>query len=223
MATVRLDFIPPTDPDLVSLKIYEATTKDGIFAEIEEVTAIGTYPNYLSTYATVEATSIDNWFAVDWFDDKGGHLGMSDPIPGNTDLLLGEIVGRVMTRDSSINENIIYDEAQAVLELFLPAGTDVEDAPLEMATYNERSGLTLLTMARCYIFSITEGEMEYTVGLVSQKVKNTRSLDFIKELLRKAESQLGISHSAILQMAEIPVGIETNATVDLSRLLIELQ
>jgi hypothetical protein len=92
-----------------------------------------------------------------------------------------------------------------------------------MATYNERSGLTLLTMARCYIFSITEGEMEYTVGLVSQKVKNTRSLDFIKELLRKAESQLGISHSAILQMAEIPVGIETNATVDLSRLLIELQ
>lgn len=223
MATVRLDFIPPTDPDLISFKIYESATKEGVFNEIEEVTVIGEYPNYLSTYTTTAATSIDNWFAIDWFDDKGGHLGMSDPIQGNADLLLAEIVSRVITRDPSINENIVYDEAQAVLEVFLPQGTDVEDASVEMASYNERSGLTLLTMARCYIFSITEGEQEYTVGLVSQKVKNTRSMDFVADLLRRAESQLGISHSAILQMAEIPVAMETYATVDLSRLLIELQ
>jgi hypothetical protein len=223
MPSVRLDFIPPTDPDLVSLKIYEATTKEGVFNEIEEVTVIGEYPNYLSTYTTVEATNIDNWFAVDWFDDKGGHLGMSDPIQGNSQLLLAEIVSRVITRDPSISENIVYDEAQAVLELFLPTGTDIEDATIEMASYNERSGLTLLTMARCYIFSISEGEEDYTVGLVSQKLKNSRSLDYVKELLRRAESLLGINHSAILQMAEIPVALQTNATVDLSRLLIELQ
>lgn len=223
MATVRLDFVPPVDPDIVSLKIYESATKGGVFNEIEEVTVIGQYPNYLSTYTTTQATQIDYWFAIDWFDNKGGHLGLSDPIQGNADLLLAEIVNRVMVRDITINENIIYDEAQAVLEMFLPVGTDIEDAPLSMATYQERSGLTMLTMARCYIFAISEGEEEYTVGLVSQKLKNSRSLDLINNLLKKAEADLGISYSAILQMAEVPVGLNADATVDLSRLLIELQ
>lgn len=223
MASVRLDFIPPTQDDLIELRIYEAFDKEGPFNMIETVTAIGEYPNYLSTYTTTNATAVDNWFAIDWFDDKDGHLGISDPIQGNTQLLLGEIVSRVQTRDATINENIIYDEAQAVLELFLPPGTDIEDAPIEMATYNERSGLTLLTMARCYIFSISEGEEEYTVGLVSQKLKSARSTDYVEALLRRAEAALGLSYSTILQMAEIEVAGEVNETVDLSRLLIELQ
>jgi hypothetical protein len=223
MASVRLDFIPPTEPDLVELRIYESVAKEGPFSLIETVTAIGDYPNYLSTYTTTNATAVDYWFAIDWYDNKGGHLGVSDPIQGNTQLLLGEIVSRALTRDPSINENVVYDEAQAVLEMFLPPGTDIEDAPIEMATYNERSGLTLLTMARCYIFSISEGEQEYTVGLVSQKLKNSRSMDYVNELLRRAEAALGINHSAILQMAEIPVAGRLNQTVDLSRLLIELQ
>lgn len=223
MATVRLDFIPPTDPDLVSLKIFESSAKGGPFNQIEDVTVIGEYPNYISTYTTTAAQQIDSWFAIDWFDDKGGHLGMSDPIQGNADLLLAEIVSRVMTRDPTINENIIYDEAQAVLELFLPPGTDIEDAPMDMASYSERSGLTLLTMARCYIFSISEGEEEYTVGLVSQKLKSARSTDYVEALLRRAEAALGLSYSAILQMAEIPIAGEVSETTDLTRLLIELQ
>ena len=227
MATVRLDFIPPMAPDFIELHIYESPTKDGIFSEIEVVTAIGEYPNYISTYTTTAATSIENWFAIDWYDNKGGHLGQSDPIQGNKQLLLGEIVGRALTRDPSINENVVYDEAQAVLEGFLPAGTDIEDAPIEMANYRERSGLTLLTMARCYIFEISEGEMEYTVGLVSQKVKNSRSMDLIEELLRRAEAELGISYSVILQMTDAEgicnrAGLESG-TVDMTRLLIELQ
>jgi hypothetical protein len=224
MATVRLDFIPPIEPDLVSLRIFESTLKGGPFNQIEDVTVIGEYPNYISTYTTTAATAIDNWFAIDWYDDKGGHLGISDPIQGNADLLLAEIVSRVMTRDPSINENIIYDEAQAVLEMFLPPGTDVEDAPVSAAGYRERSGLTMLTMARCYVFAISEGKEKYTVGLVSQELENSRSMDLINNLLRKAESELGISYSVILQMAEIPVGLQVeDGTVDLSRLLIELQ
>jgi hypothetical protein len=225
VATVRLDFIPPASPDIVELRIYESPTKDGIFEEIEVVTAVGEYPNYISTYTTTAATAIDYWFSIDWYDNKGGHLGQSDPIQGNVQLLLGEIVGRALTRDPTINENVVYDEAQAVLEGFLPQGTDVEDASIEMANYRERSGLTLLTMARCYVFEISEGEEEYTVGLVSQKVKNSRSMDLIEGLLRRAEAELGISYSAILQMTEIEVagGRELEGTVDLTRLLIELQ
>ena len=227
MASVRLDFVPPAFPGLVELKIYEAAAKDGTFSEIEAVSAIGTYPNYISTYTTTSADDINDWFAIDWTDSKGATLGMSDPIKGNSQLLLGEIVGRVMVRDASINENIIYDEAQAVLEMFLPAGTDIEDAPIDVANYQERSGLTLLTMARCYIFDTSEGTEEYTVGLVSQKKGNSRSMDGIKELLRAAQSQLGLSYSVIMQMAGPNIagggGILNSATEDKTRLLIELQ
>jgi hypothetical protein len=220
---VRLDFVPPAQTDISELRIYESATKDGSYSQIEAVIVIGEYPDYISTYTTTNATAVDYWFAIDWFDALGGHLGLSDPIQGNTQLLLAEIVGRVMIRDPSINENIIYDEAEAVLESYLPTGTDLQDALVSSVTAQVRSGLTMLTLARCYMFDINEGEEEYTVGLVSQRKKNSRSLKLINELLRKAETALGLSHSAILQMTEIEVaGGVTFATEDKSRLLIEL-
>jgi hypothetical protein len=222
---VRLDFIPPPNADLVELRIYESPVQEGPFTLIETVTVIGDYPDFISTYTTAYATSSDYWFAIDWYDDKGGNLGISDSIQGNMQLLLGEIVARVMMRDSTINENIIYDEALAVLERFFPAGTDLRAIPIQDASEQEKSGLALLTQARCYIFDVSEGEEEYTVGLVSQKKRNSRSFDLIKMLLSRAESDLGLSFSAILQMAEVEVagGVLTDATVDRSRLLIELQ
>jgi hypothetical protein len=221
---VRLDFIPPPNDDLVELRIYESPVPEGPFNLIETVTTIGQYPDFISTYTTAYATSTDYWFAIDWYDDKDGNLGLSDSIQGNRQLLLGEIVGRVMIRDPEINENIIYDEALAVLERFFPAGTDLRAIPIEDASEQEKSGLTLLTQARCYIFNVSEGEEEYTVGLVSQKKRNSRSLDLIKLLLSRAESDLGLSYSSILQMAEVEVagGLVAASTVDQTRLLIEL-
>lgn len=221
---VRLDFIPPPVPDLTELRIYECATKDGTFSQIEIVTTLGTYPDYISTYTTTFATSSNYWFAIDWYDSKGANLGLSDPIKGNAQLLLGEIVARVMVRDAGINENIIYDEAEAVLEAFLPAGTDLQDALVTDVSAQERSGLTLLTLARCYLFDLNEGEEDYTVGLVSQRLKNSRSLDLVKQLLKQAQSDLGISHSAILQMTAIPVGIGAGTATqeDISRLIVEI-
>lgn len=221
---VRLNFVPPAEPDLARLEIYEASTKTGSFVKIEDISAIGTYPNYISSFTTDNATAADYWFAIDWFDAEGGHVGMSDPIQGGVLSILGEIVSRVMIRDATINENIVYDEARAVLYAFLPAGTDIEDAPISMVNPAELSGLALLTQARCYLFDVSEGEEEYTVGLVSQRLKNTRSLDFVKSLLKMAEAQLGLSYSAILQMAEVPVGAgsKVNGQVDISRLIVEV-
>lgn len=221
---VRIDFIPPTASDITELRIYESAVQGGPFSLIEVVTAIGEYPNYISTYTTPNATDNDFWFAIDWFDSSGGNLGLSESIQGNQQHLLGEIVGRVMVRDSSINENIIHDEALAVMEAFFPAGTDVRQVQTTEASYQEQSGLTLLTQARCYLFAISEGEEEYTVGLVSQKLKNTRSLDFVQQLLRMAQNQLGLSYSTILQMTEVPVGAGSIASgqIDISRLLVEV-
>ena len=224
MASVRLDFVPPTDPDLVELRIYEAEDKDGPYSLIESISAIGEYPNYLSTYTTAMATAQDYWFAIDWFDAKGGNYGMSEGIQGGFQTLLGEIVQRVMIRDPSINENIVYDEAEAVLEGFLPAGTDVQNAHVDETNARERSGLTLLTQARCYLFDLSEGKTKYTVGLVSQETGDSRSLKSVQEMLRMAESMMGLSYSTILQMASIEIGANGQIIgIDRTRLLIEMQ
>jgi hypothetical protein len=225
MAAVRLDFVPPADPDLVELRIYEAAAKEGPYTLIESVTAIGEFPGYISTYTTALASSEDDWFAVDWYDAKGGNYGISEGIKGGVQTLLGEIVQRVMIRDPTINENVIYDEAEAVLEGFLPAGTDVQDAQIETTNARERSGLTLLTQARCYLYDLSEGGQKYTVGLVSQEIKDARSLQSVKEMLRMAENMMGLSYTTILQMATLEIG-ESNGQlmgIDRTRLLIELQ
>jgi len=222
---VRLDFVPPADPDLVELRIYEADEKAGTYSLIENVTAIGEYPSYISTYTTAQATAKDQWFAIDWYDSKGGNYGMSEGIQGGFQTLLGEIVQRVMIRDPSINENIVYDEAEAVLEGFLPVNTDIQNVPVEEATARQKSGLTLLTQARCYLFDLSEGKTKYTVGLVSQETGDSRSLQSVKEMLRMAESMMGLSYSTILQMATLEIGNGNGQVigVDRTRLLIELQ
>lgn len=225
MASVRLDFVPPPDPDLVELRIYEADDKDGPYSMIETVSTIGEYPGYISTYTTTAATAADKWFSIDWFDNKGGNYGQSEGIQGGVQLLLGEIVQRVMIRDPGINENVVYDEAEAVLEGFLPPDTDIQNVPVEAATAREKSGLTLLTQARCYLFDLSEGGVKYTVGLVSQETKDSRSLQSVKEMLRMAESIMGLSYSTILQMATT---VSSNGNgeivgIDRTRLLIELR
>ena len=167
--SVALEFLPPTDEGIVKLTIFEAPAALGPFLSIEEVTEVGSYPTYINNYTTDLATSKTNWFAIQWEDSKGAVSPMSSAVQGGMSTLAGEIVDRVMLRDPNLNQNVVMQEALAVIELYFKQ--DPMTIPLSEASYAELSGLTLLTMARCYIVSTaTQTSTEdYTSGLVSQK------------------------------------------------------
>lgn len=234
MPSVFLDFVPPNDiPNLVSLYILEATTKDGPFNEIEEVTEIGTSGNYITTYTTENATSKTNWFAIFWEDDKGAQTPYSAAVQGGTRTLVAEIVSRVLLRDPSINEAIATQEAEAAISDYYgvldPYSIDPETVPP-----NVISGMTYYTMARCYISSAVSTSTaataggKWVAGLVSldtsSSSKATSIWDNIENLLRVANRELGRSYSIVALMEEITVagGYRRVVGADLSRLIIEV-
>jgi hypothetical protein len=81
---VTIDFVPPTVPDITKLHIYEGTSPNAVFDEIEIVTPVGTYPNYITRYTTTKATSKDNGFAIAWENGQGEISEMSNPMQGGT-------------------------------------------------------------------------------------------------------------------------------------------
>jgi hypothetical protein len=224
MPSVHLDFVPPPQPDVDKLLIYESPTQDGIFTLIETVTPVGTYPNYISEYTTDDATSTTNWFAIKWGDTKGWVSDISESIQGGTETLLGEIVQRVMLRDISANENIVMQEAEAVIEQVLGAGTH------ELIDVSKRklSGMVLLTLARVQLGKVltSSGSVsEFAAGLIRVKTGNQTSVrDNIRALMDEAASLLGISKSIVAQMA-IPevAGGAAIVSADLSRLIVEIE
>lgn len=204
MAKVPLDFLPPTAPDITKLHIYEATVKTGPFVEIELVTAVGTYPTYISHYVTSNATLALNWFAIAWEDAAGAVSDMSSPIKGGTDTVVEQVVTRMLQRDSTISLAIAVQEAEALVQTYF--GVDDPYDPALKATYTQLNGLTYLAMARSYIFSVIKsGNVEKaTMGLVSFQTStgSTKTVD-IQALIDLANLTLGIGTSIILQMAEI--------------------
>jgi hypothetical protein len=127
MASVRLDFTPPTAPGITALHIEEASAKEGVFAEIEEVTAVGTYPNYISYYTTDNAVAANGWFRIRWEDADGIFTAYSSPLQGGTKTLVQEIVDRVMLRMPNANEIIVTQEAQAAVSLvFFNRGSQLD-------------------------------------------------------------------------------------------------
>jgi len=223
MADVRLDFIPPDIPDLTKLHIYEAPAADGTFNPIEEVTAIGEYPNYISYYTTELAIDDEDWFAIEWEDSKGALFGISQPVQGNTQTAVGRIVQYALLRDSSINEIIAAQEAEAVVELVM--GTSDPLSVLSTSvTANQLSGMTLLTMARVYMMSvISSGSSEsFTAGLVSMKSGNQRDLRGIEDIIKAANLLLNRNYSvvAVMESVEIP-GLGSIVSADHSRLIVE--
>ena len=89
---VPLDFIPPQEDNIVKLHIYESSAQGGPFSEIELVTEVGTWPNYIDHYTTANATALDDWFAIQWEDDKGAKSVLSSPVKGGTDYLVREVM-----------------------------------------------------------------------------------------------------------------------------------
>jgi hypothetical protein len=222
MASVYLDFVPPDRPGIVSLKIWEAAVKTGPYTVIETVAA-GTYPNYITRHSTDDAASANNWFKISWVDDAGVESPISEAIQGGTTTLVGEIVARVMLRDPSIDENVAYQESLAAIEEYFKA--DPTTVALADASYAVRSGLTLLTMARSYIFSsVTESTSDdYTAGLVQQKGGTSKTKIDLDSLIAWANRFLGTNFSTIMLMEEIEIagGLAGEVTMDQTRLIVE--
>lgn len=222
--SVHLDFIPPNVPDLASLKIYEAAAKTGPWTVIETVTAIGSQGSYISEYTTANATSLTDWFSIEWIDSKGASYGQSQGVQGGVESLVSEIVDRVMLRDPTLNEQVVGQEAEAVVEQYYNV-TDPLSLLASDATAQELSGLTLLVLVRSKLVQISLGTTEsYTAGLVSQKAGTSSSSADLEALLKAANVLLGTSFSVVLQMRDncIAGGMVISGIPDQSRLLVDL-
>jgi hypothetical protein len=229
MASVHLDFIPPAIPDVDRLIIYESDSPNGVFSEIETVTPVGTYPDYISEYTTENATSAVGWFAVAWADSKDFVTTLSAPIQGGTETLVGKIVSMMMLRDPNINEGVAFQEAQAAVSKYF-AVTDPMVLSSEGISPNILSGLTNLALVRTYISQVITGTASadsWTAGIVSMTSSSgsTKTLDSLKTLLAMANQDLGLNYSIKFLLKEIEVGggYTQVAAVDLSRSIFELQ
>jgi len=222
---VRLDFVPPTQPDIAELHAEEGPTKDGSFVEIYQTTSVGVYPNYLS-YVTVPAQNPNDWFRIYWVNNQGAIGPYSEPVQGGTTTLVQTIVDRVMLRNPALNEIIVTQTAEWVIASTLNVA-DPYDPTLE-ASYAQLEGMTLLTMGWSMFSTMSLGTTEsYTAGLVSQSSgsKTTSGIDEIKTILETAAKILGISYSVIFQMRDncIAGGTVIPSGIDQSRLLVEIR
>ncbi len=232
MAKVRLDFVPPTEPDIAKLHILEAVAPEGPFNQIEVVTSVGVYPDYISYYTTDDAASATNWFSIFWETAEGVAGDASAPIQGNTQLLIHDVISRVMLRDPSLSEAIVAQSAEYVISDYLNL-PDPYAALSGSVSYRILEGLTLMTLARSTLQSViisSSSSDDYTAGLISQKASSSSSSkqnidDLISYLIKEANRLLGISYSMKLLLEEISVGggYKQLAGMDMTRLLIEVE
>lgn len=229
MATVSLDFIPPSDPDIVAMHIYEATAQDGPYAEIERVTAVGTYPDYITRYVTRVAANGIDWFAIAWENAAGQVSELSAGVQGGTSTLVGIIVQRMLLRDSSLDETIAAQEAEAAISDYFAV---VDTSTIDPTTVSPKilSGLTNLALARSYITKqiTSSATNKWVAGIVSMdnsSSNSAKSTETIKALIDLANRDLGRNFSVILLLKEVAVagGMKQLKSVDLSRLLMEIQ
>jgi hypothetical protein len=231
MASVALDFRPPQETNIVALLIEEAPDSSGPWDQIERVTPVGTYPDYISNYTTSAASSDTDWFRIRWEDDKGAMSPFSSAWKAGTTTVVGELVSRALLRDPQLNENVVAQEAEAVLE----AGYRVDPYTLQLSnfSYRELSGLTLLVMAYTYVSTFIQEARsstdDYVAGLISQKSGSKAGLDMklIDQLIAQANKALGLNFSTVLLMKEIEVaGLDNGIgriSVDQSRLVYEIE
>jgi hypothetical protein len=207
MASVRLDFTPPDVPGITKLYIYESPTKAGAFSLIDQTTDVGSFPNYISYYSTDNAISGIDWFAIQWEDASGVQSDMSDPWQGGTTSLVQIISNRVMIRDPLASENIVVQEAEAVIEEVMMTDPYLVDP--DTVSYKQKSGITLLTLARVMLTNlITQtNTSSYTAGLVSQSAgsstQQTADISKVEKLIELANKDLGLNYSVILLMQKV--------------------
>jgi hypothetical protein len=224
MPSLPLRINAPDMEDLTALVIFEGVSPDGPFRIIENVTAIGEYPDYIDSYTTDEAASLADWFTIQWIDSKGAKSDMSEPIQGGSITLISEIVSTVMLLDSTVNERIAVVVAEGVIEKYL--NTDPYTITTSDLKYSKKMGLALFTLAACYLITETKpgSSSQWTAGLVSMKTSEPKAAD-IERLEKEARRWLGIGNSVVAQMTafEIAGGLSEIKTADISRLLIEVE
>jgi hypothetical protein len=225
MASVPLRFVPPYQEELVALHILESPAQDGPYAEIEVVTDIGSFPEYIDNYTTNLAGAVDHWFAIQWEDAKGALTEISQPIQGGTTTYLARLVDRVMLRNPNASEAVVIQEAEVVIEEILHVDPY---APVGTVSYRTWSGMTFLVLARVGVSELISGGQteSFTAGLVSMKSATTGSTSeaVIDRYLKEANRLLGISQSRIALMEELVVagGYRRIVARDISRSIIEI-
>jgi len=232
MAKVLLNFLPPIEENIVALRIHESAEMTGPFMEFERVTAIGTYPSYLTRYTTSLATRADDWFAIQWEDSNGIVSDLSAPIQGGTTSLVQILNDRMLLRDPSLDENIAAQEAEAAISSYY--GT-VDPYGIDPTTVSPAilSGLTLLSLARSYLFTAvsaaTSNVQKFTAGLVtldkgSSSTSSSKGITDLEAIIKVANGMLGKNFSIIGMIQEIEVadGVKQIVGADLSRLIIEV-
>lgn len=207
MASIALEFIAPDMPDLAELQIYESANQSGPYTLIETVTSIGSFGNYIENYTSTFATSLDNWFMIQWQDSKGAQSKQSTPIKGKTQLLIGRIVDRVLQRNVALSPQVVAQEAEAAIEVFFGADPyTVDDDNLATGRkYQIINGLTYMVLARTMLVRLIQtGSLQSaTLGLVSFKnISGQQKLD-IQELVDLANKELGIDQSVVIDMERI--------------------
>lgn len=226
MATVILDFTPPTTDDVTTLHVQEAPTADGIFTNLASHPA-GVYPDYISRITITDAVNAADWFRIAWENSSGGMTPYSEPIPGGTTTYLSKLIDRVMLRMPLADENVIAQESEAVIEEILRVDPYTSaSADVKYKTWN---GMTILVMARMQLsdyaaqVSTSEG---FTAGLVSMKSGTSATLNLkgIRDLMEEAGRLLGFSTARVAQMIvpEIAGGLSQVVMADISRLQIDV-
>lgn len=227
--SVRLDFTPPSIEGVTTLHIEEAPDKAGTFDEIEAVTAVGEYPNYISEYTTELANALDDWFRIRWETDDGVFTDYSESWQGGTTLLVQEIVDRVLLRNSALNETIVTQEAQAVVSEIMMT-QDPMSVLVGDATYVQLRGMTNLTLARSLIatYLASGGTVsKFTAGLVSLQAGTTTAdpTKAIDALIKSAGDDLNLNYSVILLLKDVNTGMcsPSRVAVDLTRTTIDYE
>lgn len=197
MASVSIRFLPLKG--YTKLHIFESATKEEApGAEIEVVTVEPANPP--DKYTTDKAVSPSDWFSIQWEDAKGAKTPYSEPYQGGTESLVGEIVDRVLQRDSSLDERVVTQEAEAVIERYF----NVDPYSLTEATYQELSGMTYLVMARAYITKMASSSdvSQAVIGLVSMRTASgaTVNKQDIDRLIEQANRDLNIGTSYVFEL-----------------------
>lgn len=226
---VHLDFTPPSVPDIVKLYIYEADDAAGtgeVQIDVVVPPNLGSYPTYISSYTTALANSANHWFSIDWEDSKGAKLGQSGRVQGGTNLLINQVVNRVLLLDPTLNEASVTFEVEAIIAEMLHTANPYD--PSLTATYQQMRGMVYLALARTLIVSSITSSISsadsVTLGLVSMKGGTSSTEKVTKDvqnLIDLANSALGIATSVVLQMEEVTYGLgQRGIEWDQSRLMV---
>jgi hypothetical protein len=226
MAALPLTFIPPEEPGISQLHIYESPTgADGTFTEIDTISA-GSYPIYIDHYTTQNAISIDDWFAIAWSTVDGVVSPLSEPIKGGTTTLIGDIVQRVILRSPDLDENVVLQEAEATV-CYLYRVDDPYSVDETTVTPLWKNSLAELTeIATLWATTVNRGAtaQDYSAGLISERntIDTRTALDNLTRWEKRIMRRLGIGGSLIASIQDSQYILNltgVKSTFDSSRIL----